>query len=98
MNSVGFFGLHIMTAGSMEGTEYITRTGDSYKRLIVGENRLKGFIMIGNVARAGIYTSMIRERTPLDTVDFELILEKPQLMAFTRVRREEILAGSAEKS
>ena len=37
---------------------------------------------MGDVRRAGIYTSLIREKTPLDTIDFELIKHKPQLMAF----------------
>ena len=40
--------------------------------------------MIGNVANAGIYTSLIREKTPLDTLDFAMIREKPQLMAFAK--------------
>ena len=47
------------------------------------------------VARAGIYTQMIKDRTPLDTVDFELIKEKPQLMAFSRARRKEMLGGES---
>ena len=48
--------------------------------------------MVGDVARAGIYTSLIRERTPLDTLDFEQIRRQPQLMAFSRADRERMLA------
>ena len=43
--------------------------------------------------RAGIYTKLIREQVPLDTIDFELIKEKPQLMAFAKAERAKQLAG-----
>lgn len=49
--------------------------------------------MIGDVERAGIYTAMIREQTPLDTVDFELLCEHPGLAAFSREYRKEKLGG-----
>lgn len=92
MNAVGLFGLHLITAGNYDGEAYIDQSGDDYKKLIVKDNLLKGFILMGNVNRAGIYTSLIREKTPLDTIDFELIREKPQLMAFTRKDREKKLS------
>ncbi|WP_343252907.1 NAD(P)/FAD-dependent oxidoreductase [Ligaoa zhengdingensis] len=95
MNAIGFFGLHILTAGSYEGEDYITKSAGVYKRLFCKDNRLCGYILIGDVARAGIYTQMIKDRTPLDTVDFELIKEKPQLMAFSRARRKEMLGGES---
>ena len=88
MNAIGFFGLHIITAGNYDGEAYVTQEQDSYKKLVVKDNLLKGYILIGNIQRAGIYTSLIRERTPLDTIDFRLIREKPQLMAFSRVERK----------
>lgn len=96
MNSIGFFGLHIITAGSYDGDEYITNTDETYKKLITKDGLLKGFIMIGDVARAGIYTSLIREKTPLDTMDFELIKEKPQLMAFASNERAVKLGGASK--
>ncbi len=96
MNAIGFFGLHIITAGSYDGEAYVVRTEQTYKKLVSKDNLLKGFILIGDVARAGIYTSLIRERTPLDTVDYELIKEKPQLMAFTASERAVKLGGAKE--
>ena len=50
--------------------------------------------MIGDIERAGIYTSMIRDQTPLDSIDFELVKEKPQLMAFDRSERAKMLGGA----
>ncbi len=94
MNAIGFFGLHIITAGSYSGDAYVTETDHSYKKLISKENLLKGYILIGEVARAGIYTSLIREKTPLDTVDYELIKERPQLMAFAAPERAVKLGGA----
>lgn len=95
MNSIGFFGLHMITAGSYTGTEHVSRSieKNSYKKLITGDGFLKGYILVGDVARSGIYTGLIREQTPLDSIDFELIKEKPQLLAFSRVDREKMLGG-----
>jgi NAD(P)H-nitrite reductase large subunit len=112
MNAIGFFGLHIITAGSYIGKEYIcngkvagteaAKTIDgknkisaknNYKKLVTKDGLLKGYILVGDVARAGIYTALIKEKTPLAGIDFELIKDKPQLMAFSRVEREKILGG-----
>lgn len=93
MNAIGFFGLHIITAGNLDGKDYIKKDFNSYKRLVTKDGYLNGYILIGNVERAGIYTSLIRERKPLDTIDFDLIKEKPQLMAFSKRERAKELGG-----
>ena len=93
MNAIGFFGLHIMTAGSYDGESFTDSIDGGYKRLVVRDNRLVGYILIGTVECAGIYTALIRDQTPLDTIDFELIREKPQLMAFSKVDRQKKLGG-----
>lgn len=93
MNAIGFFGLHIITAGTYDGDVYAQADGTNYKKLITKDNELKGFILMGNVDRAGIYTSLIREHTTLDKCDFELLKTKPQLMALSRETRNEKLAG-----
>lgn len=96
MNAIGFFGLHIITAGNYVGEAFTEKTDNTYKKLISRDNLLKGFILIGDVLRAGIYTSLIREKTPIDTIDFDLIKEKPQLMAFTKEERAVKLGGAKE--
>ncbi len=93
MNAIGFFGYHIITAGSYQGEEYVKRDGTSYKKLVTRDNLLVGYILLGNVERAGIYTALIRDKKPLDTFDYKLIREKPQLMAFSRKERAQKLAG-----
>ena len=94
MNAMGMFGLHMITAGTMVGEDHIIRTEGGYKRLCTKDNRLMGYIMVGDVERAGIYTALIREKTPLDTIDFDLMLEKPQLMAFSKRDRQTLMGGS----
>lgn len=95
MNAIGFWGLHVLTAGAYNGTEYIVESEGNYKKLIVRDNHLVGYILVGDVRRAGIYTALIKNQTPLDTLDFDLILEKPQLMAFSYVERQKMLARKA---
>jgi len=95
MNAIGFFGLHIITAGNYIGEVYAQTGKDNYKRLFHSDNKLNGYILIGNVEKAGIYTSLIRERTPLDSIDFALVCEKPGLMVFTKEERMVKLGGAS---
>jgi NAD(P)H-nitrite reductase large subunit len=95
MNAIGFFGKHVITAGNYIGQVYSENDSNGYKRLFYSNNKLNGYILIGNVEKAGIYTNLIRERTPLDSIDFPLICEKPGLMAFAREVRNQVLGGAA---
>jgi NAD(P)H-nitrite reductase large subunit len=92
MNAIGFFGYHIITAGSYIGECYKVAEKDNLKKLFTKDDRLKGFIMMGDVQRAGIYTSLIRERKPLSEIDFELIKDRPQLIAFSQNDRKQKLS------
>jgi NAD(P)H-nitrite reductase large subunit len=102
MNAIGFFGLHIISAGdslASGSNVYINKTYDDqdnvtdYKKMVFGEGFLSGYILVGDVSRAGIYTSIIAERVPVSKVDFELLKNKPQLMMFGREYRDEKLGG-----
>lgn len=94
MNAMGLFGLHMITAGTMAGENHMLQKRGEYKRLCTKDDRLMGFILVGNVERAGIYTALIREQTPLHTIDFPLMLEKPQLMAFSKRDRQMRMGGA----
>lgn len=82
MNSIGFFGLHIMSAGSYTGERQSVKTSKGLKEFYVGDGRLKGFIIVGDTERAGIYTSLIRNGVDLSEIDFESIKAVPELYAF----------------
>ncbi len=94
MNSIGFFGLHIMSAGTYTEPVYTELTDGSCKKLFARDGVLTGFILLGDTARAGIYTSLIRERTPLETIDFEAVKREPSLLPFGREYRAEKLGGA----
>ena len=94
MNAIGFCGLHMITAGNYVGEVYLKNSGGDYKKLFYSDGHLNGYILISNVEKAGIYTSLIRERTSLDTIDFELICERPGLIAFSKESRESKLGGN----
>ena len=87
MNSIGFFGLHMMTAGAYDGEMSEEPTEGGVKRFFVKDGLLRGYILIGATERAGIYTSLIREKTPLDTVDFELTKKVASNLIFSRENR-----------
>lgn len=92
-NSIGFFDLYLVTAGAYTGECVEFDTPDTLKKLFVKDGVLKGYIIVGDVRRAGIYTALIREQTPLSEIDFDLIASKPQLMAFARAERKKKLGG-----
>lgn len=93
MNAVTLMGLRVISAGTFAGEEHDAGVEGAYKKLFVEDNLLKGYILIGHVERAGIYTSLITGKIPLDTIDFDLMKAQPQLMAFSRSGRQKMLGG-----
>ncbi|MCR5693397.1 MAG: FAD-dependent oxidoreductase [Clostridia bacterium] len=93
MNSVGFFGLHIMTAGSYEGDMAEEKGDGTVKRFFTKDGYLKGFILIGGTERAGILTSLIRDKIPLDTVDLHLAEKVISNMIFKEDLRRKKFGG-----
>ena len=94
MNSIGFFGLHIMSAGTYTEPVYTELTDTGCKKLFAKDGVLTGFILMGNTAKAGIYTSLIRERTPLESIDFEAVKKEPSLLPFGQQYRKVQLGGA----
>ncbi|MBR5381618.1 MAG: NAD(P)/FAD-dependent oxidoreductase [Oscillospiraceae bacterium] len=93
MNSIGFFGLHAMTAGTYDGEMYEEKDEGSLKRLFTKDDTLRGFILIGLEERAGIYTSLIRERTPLSSLNFEILKKAATTTAFSPELRRKKFGG-----
>lgn len=64
---------------------------DCYKKFFLENGELKGYILVGDVSGGGIYTSLIREKAPLDTLDFDLLAENASLFAFScETRRKKL--------
>ena len=93
MNSIGFFGFHIMSAGTYTDLIYSEVTETSCKKLFARDGVLTGFILMGDVARAGIYTALIRDRTPLEGLDLEALEKEPSLIPFGKKFRAQKLGG-----
>lgn len=98
MNSIGLLGLHIMTAGTAfseddGGSMLEEKTETGWKRFFVRDGILTGFMLLGDVERAGIYTALIREKTPLETVDFAMLRKSPTLAAMPEENRIKKLGG-----
>lgn len=98
MNAIGLFGLPIMTAGvypsPQEGAAiYQTAADNVVRKIFVQDNFIKGFIFIGDVTRGGLYTSLIRKRVPLDTLQFDLLFKNPTFLAFCAEDRKAMFGG-----
>lgn len=93
MNAIGFFGLHLMTAGSYEGDCVEDKQDGSIRRFFIKNGRLNGFILIGETERAGIYTSLIREKTPLDTIDLAFTKKMASNLIFSKEIRRKKFGG-----
>ena len=99
MNAIGFFGLHALSAGTAfspeEGGEcYEERTDRTLRRLFTRNGLLTGFMLIGDTQRAGIYTSLIRDRVPLDTINFELLKKAATTAALPAEARRKRFGGA----
>jgi len=95
MNSIGFFGLHCATAGAYpeDGEVYEEKYSEGIKRLYIKDGRLHGYMLIGNVNRAGIYTSIVREQTVFDEEDLNKLKTNPSLAIFSHETRRKKLGG-----
>jgi len=97
MNSIGFWGLHMMTAGTYandSNAKMIEEKGEnSIKRFFIRDNKLIGFIIIGDVRSAGIYTNLIRTQTDLSYLDIDALIKNPNLLPFGEIYRRKTLGG-----
>ena len=93
LNAIGFFGYHALTAGAYTGEMTEIVAGDNVKRLFVKEGKLVGFMLLGDIERAGILTAMVRDKTPLDVKTLEILKNNPSLEGLSAQKRKEILGG-----
>lgn len=91
-----------IATGSSAGSYYTAEQGcelyeekseGTLKRLFTRGDYLTGFILIGATERAGIYTSLIRERIPLSSIDFEMLKKTATSTEFSVEKRKQFFGG-----
>ncbi len=102
MNAIDFFGNYITTCGLInppEGEGYdvrVKKDGAKYRKIVTKDNLLCGYILINEPNLAGILTSMVSDRVPLDTLEGD-IFEDFGLMSFDKdVRFRKLHGGDAQ--
>lgn len=99
VNAIDFFGMRICTCGliNAKGEEYsekIVTDCDSYKRLVIKDNKLVGFVLINSSENAGVYTSLIANGVDLSSLEGD-VENIPSLFMFDKAVRTQKLTGGA---
>lgn len=101
MNAIDLFDLHVLTAGVI-GTEEdgyevsVTCDGQNYRRFCMKDGLLKGYMLIGDISRGGVYTTLIRDAIPLDSLAGEF-KDAPEYLLIPKTVRDEMIYGRAAK-
>lgn len=98
INATSFLGLSLITAGKTSMTQEqaqqqnaiiaVQGEGENYKKLVIKDRRLIGFILMGHeyTQRAGILTDLLRREIDLNTVA-DIEHNVPELLIFDRSER-----------
>lgn len=103
MNAIGFFGMSMITAGIIkpEGEEFEILTqvddqGQQYKKIILRDNKIVGFIYLNAVDRAGIMTGLIESQEDVSSFKAHLLAEDFGYNYFPAdMRKAKLLKGRA---
>ncbi len=100
LNAIGFFGLHLISAGIIDGNKdeyktYIKEDKEAHKlkKLVIKGDNLAGFALINTNERAGIYTSLINDKIPLSSLNYDITKQEIGLNIFSKKTREDKLFG-----
>ncbi|GAB4259272.1 NAD(P)/FAD-dependent oxidoreductase [Thermincola ferriacetica] len=102
-NAIGLFGLPINTAGIVnpEGSEYEIMVDESsqdkcYRKIVLKNDRVVGFILLNSIDRSGILTGLIREQADVKAFKQDLIRQDFGYIHFAPdVRKAKLTGGKA---
>lgn len=102
MNSIGFFDVHMITAGivtpSSNDVEVLVRhdkQNNAYKKIYIKDGRILGFMFINSIDRAGMITNMIKEKFNVEKIKHRLLDDDFGYLDLPKeVRYEKILGGA----
>ena len=100
MNSVDVFGLPTISVGMTtpddEDVECITRYDEdenTYKKLVLKDNRIVGAIFIGDIERAGIFTGLIKQKVDVSRFKDVLLSDDFGLLSLPAEYRKHVVSG-----
>lgn len=67
---------------------------DRYRKFVISDGRLVGFILVGDIERAGLFVHLIRERVPVASFQEKLLDERFGLVALPAEYRKHMVLGS----
>ena len=88
VNAVDFFDASLLTAGIINPAEdsgcevNVLAEGSQYAKFVTRDGFLVGYILLNRPQNAGIYTSLIEQRVPLDTLEGDLFGDAPVNLDF----------------
>jgi nitrite reductase (NADH) large subunit len=99
MNAIGFYGLSSISVGLVNPPEdgpyrVVTRLDeqcDIYRKLVFSGDKLVGAVLVGDVARAGIFFGLVRDGTPVTGLEERMLSTDFGHVHFEKeVRRERL--------
>lgn len=96
MNATNLFGVRITSAGLFIGDKTEIRVGEDYRAIYTEGGVIKGFILIGDSACAGILTDFIRRKRPIGDLSLETLLKGRDLSVYPGEERRAALGGKYE--
>ena len=96
MNATNLFGVRITSAGLFVGEKTEVTVGEDYRALYTEGGVIRGFILIGDSARAGILTDFIRKKRPIGDLDAKELLAGRDLSVYPAEERRAALGGKYE--
>ncbi|MDO4562570.1 MAG: FAD-dependent oxidoreductase [Clostridia bacterium] len=101
MNAIDFFGTYITTAGVINppaGKGYKVKAlsdGDKYRKIVIKDDTLCGFILINDPEQSGVMTSIMADKTKLSSLK-KSVKESADMFSFDEKTRFIKLHGRCE--
>jgi len=78
MNTLSYFGLNIASAGitmpTDEGHEVLVNdSGDNYQKIVLRDDCIVGFVLLGNIDKAGAILSIMKERIDVSSIKQDIL-------------------------
>ncbi len=90
MNSISFYGLPTVSVGTVnppdDDASYtveatLDEKNQSYRKFVFKNDKLEGYVLVGDIDQAGLYTAFIKFRFPLDaTMKKNILANEPDVL------------------